>query len=120
MPTFADLMGISSGGGSGGGPFVVLGTIDTALTIPEGIRYAFVSCRSANTAYALTLPLIAGCLGGAAIVLSCPDGAANNVTVTAAAGNTVLTAATLVVSGDNLIALFATAGTTDWQGHVGT
>ncbi len=120
MPTFSDLMGISSGGGSGGGPFVVLGTIDAALTIPNGIRFAYVSVRSSNLPVIVTLPLIAGCLGGAAIVLSCPDGAGNNVTITAAAGNTALTGASITIAGDNLIVLLATAGTTDWQGHVGT
>jgi ABC-type transport system involved in cytochrome c biogenesis permease component len=97
----------------------VLSTVDADLTIPDGIRFAFVSVRSSASAVTVTLPLIAAC-PGAAILFSCPDGAANAVTITAAAGNTALTGASVSAAADNLIVLLAVPGTTDWQGHVGT
>jgi len=111
---------LGNAGAETGVPFLVLATSDAALTIPDGVRFGFISCRSPATPYAVTLPLIAACLGPCALVFSIPDGAAFNVTLTAAGGDTVFGGGTLVVAGDNLVVLIGISGTTNWEGHVGT
>jgi len=119
MADLGTLLGISGGGTGQGGPFVVLATANANITIPDGVRIGFVSVRSNTGVVTVTLPSIAGSQA-CALVLSCPDGAANNVTIAPRAGNTVLTGGSATISGDNLVVLFAAPGTTDWQGHVGT
>ena len=89
------------------------------LTIPDRIMAAFVSARSNTGILTITLPLIAD-TRPCCIVISAPDGAANNVTVAPRGGNTVLGGASLVISADNLVVLIAAAGATNYEGHVGT
>lgn len=118
MPTFADLMGIS-GGAPGGPPFYVNAVANVAVTIPDGVRIGFLSVRSNTAPVTVTLPAIASSIS-CALVLSCPDGAANAVTVAARAGNTVLGGASASIAADNLVVLIGLPGTTNWEGHVGT
>jgi hypothetical protein len=112
-------MGISGGAPGSGGPFAVLATANANLTIPNGVRFGFVSVRSDTAPVTVTLPLIQGSQA-CGLILSCPDGAANNVTINAAATNTIFTGAGATVAGDNLVVLVGVPGATDWQGHVGT
>ena len=113
----SDLIGIT--GGSQGGPLVVRGIANVDVTLPDGMLIGIISVRSDVALVTVTLPAIVS-TQGCGVVLSCPDGGANNVTIATPGADTIFGGAALTVAADNLIVLIAVPGTTDWEGHVGT
>lgn len=118
MPDLDTILGHASPSGQGGA-FSVFSTANVDFTIPDRISIAFVSVRSNTAPVTIGLPTIQGSRPMAA-VLSCPDGAANNVTISPRGGNTVFGGGSATISGDNLVILIGIPGATDWEGHVGT
>lgn len=108
---------------SGGfpGQFRTFFVDDVALTIPDGIGLAAAHVVSDGAPVTVTLPSLgaiptAGCI----IIISAPNGAANNVTVAPRAGNTILGGASSVLNGADRAIFWGIAGNTDWKGFVVT
>lgn len=90
---------------------------DANIVIPNGVSLFAAHVVSDGAPVAVTIPEIVSCKKGACILLACPNGAANNVTITPRVG-TINGAGNLVVSAANIVMLTAAPGLTDWKALV--
>jgi hypothetical protein len=91
-------------------------TDDVAHVVPNGIGFYAGHVVSDGAPVACTVPAAADTKAGV-VLLNCPNGAANNVTITPRAG-TINGGGNLVVSAANIVLLIAIAGLTDWKALV--